>query len=200
MNARPKREIHPPTPRDIPYAEPPRKRKPKRPDDNLIEDLNFCSKVLTELHGKRYKASAVFFYNPVGMYFCRQISPFIIDISVDHVALGIPDYPRLIKKPMDMSTMRRKLDGGEYTAAKQFYDDFKLMIRNCFTYNPSGTPVNTAGQDLQKVFDEKWGSGPPERRSHGRAKGGAESEDDSDQDMDAESERERKRGLSLPAL
>lgn len=68
MAARPKREAHVPPPRDLQYAaEPPRKRKVKRRDDNLIEDLNFCSKVLNELHAKRYKAFASFFYEPVGM-------------------------------------------------------------------------------------------------------------------------------------
>lgn len=81
--------------------------------------------------------------------------------------------------------MRRKLDAGEYTSAKQFWDDFKLMLRNCFTYNPSGTPVNQAGQDLQKVFDEKWGSGPPEVRPAAAAagRGGHDDSDDSDHDV-----------------
>jgi hypothetical protein len=57
---------------------------------------------------------------------------------------------------MDLSTMKKKLDNGEYSGAQKFYDDFKLMIRNCFQFNPAGTPVNQAGIELQRVFDEKW--------------------------------------------
>ena len=30
------------------------------------------------------------------------------------------------------------------------------MIRNCFLFNPAGTPVNLAGIELQRLFDEKW--------------------------------------------
>lgn len=59
--------------------------------------------------------------------------------------------------------MRKKLDAGEYATAEKFHDDFKLMIRNCFTFNPAGTPVNTAGLELQRVFDEKWKNLPPLR-------------------------------------
>jgi bromodomain-containing factor 1 len=57
---------------------------------------------------------------------------------------------------MDLSTMRKKLETGQYATADKFHQDFKLMIRNCFTFNPAGTPVNLAGQDLQRLFDEKW--------------------------------------------
>jgi hypothetical protein len=35
---------------------------------------------------------------------------------------------------MDMSTMRKKLDAGEYPNATKFFEDFKLMIRNCFVF------------------------------------------------------------------
>ena len=55
-----------------------------------------------------------------------------------------------------MSTMRKKLDNHEYTTAQTFFSDFKLMIRNCFHFNPAGTPVNLAGIELQRLFDEKW--------------------------------------------
>ena len=78
---------------------------------------------------------------------------------------------------MDLSTMRKKLDAGEYPTAEKFHEDFKLMIRNCFTFNPSGTPVNTAGHDLQKVFDEKWKGLPSLRPA-------AVSDDEDDEDED----------------
>lgn len=57
---------------------------------------------------------------------------------------------------MDLSTMRKKLDSHEYSTAQAFFADFKLMIRNCFQFNPAGTPVNLAGIELQRLFDDKW--------------------------------------------
>ena len=88
---------------------------------------------------------------------------------------------------MDLSTMRKKLDAGEYSTAEKFHEDFKLMIRNCFTFNPVGTPVNTAGQELQRVFDEKWRNLPSLRPA-------VMSEDEDDED-DYNSDGEHARTL-----
>lgn len=167
--ARPKREIHPPPPKDLPYADAPKRlRKPKVKDDGTAEQLRFCGKILTDLHGKRHWAIAHPFYEPV-----------------DPIKLDIPTYPKIIKKPMDLSTMRRKLDNGEYSNATKFFEDFKLMIRNCFTFNPAGTPVNQAGIELQRLFDEKWKNLPPIQD--------ASEEEEEEED---ESEEERKRRIA----
>jgi bromodomain-containing factor 1 len=101
-------------------------------------------------------------------------------ITIDHVFLDIPTYPKIVEKPMDLSTMRKKLDNREYPTASKFHDDFKLMIRNCFAFNPSGTLVNQAGIELQRLFDQKWQGLPPLHEV---------SEDDND-DEDEESDDE----------
>jgi bromodomain-containing factor 1 len=68
VSARPKREIHPPPPKDLPYADAPKKaRKGKSiKDDGTVEQLRFCAKVLQELHRKAHFAVASPFYEPVG--------------------------------------------------------------------------------------------------------------------------------------
>ena len=38
------------------------------------------------------------------------------NVPVDHVALKIPDYPRIIKNPMDLGTVAEKLRGGSYVS------------------------------------------------------------------------------------
>src|SRR3989338_1906457 len=40
---------------------------------------------------------------------------------VDIVALGIPDYPSVIKYPMDFGTILRKLEAGEYYDSKELF-------------------------------------------------------------------------------
>jgi hypothetical protein len=105
---------------------------------------------------------------------------------IDAVKLNIPAYPKLIKKPMDMATMKKKLETGEYPNADRFWDDFKLMIKNCFTFNPEGTPVNQAGIQLQKIFDDKWQHLPPLR----------EVSDGDEEDNEEESEDDRASKLS----
>ena len=65
---RPKREIHPPPPKDLPYADAPKKaRKTKAPRNDVnAEQLKFCDKILKELHKKGHYTYAHPFYEPVG--------------------------------------------------------------------------------------------------------------------------------------
>lgn len=173
-SARPKREIHPPPPKDLPYADAPKRpRKRKIKDDGTAEQLRFCGKLLVDLHRKQHWTIAHPFYEPV-----------------DPVKLDIPMYPKIIKKPMDMSTMRKKLESGEYPNASKFYDDFKLMIRNCFTFNPHGTPVNQAGTELQRLFDEKWKNLPTLHDV---------SEEEEEEDVDEEEDDRKRRIATMEA-
>ncbi|KAJ8582301.1 Bromodomain-containing protein [Rhizopogon salebrosus TDB-379] len=183
LSAQPKREIHAPAPKDLPYADMPMKmRKAKVPkDDGTAEQLKYYAKILSDLRRQQHWDVAHPFYEPVGTSIgtivpCAQKRCMSIHRCIK---LDIPTYYQIIKKPMDMSTMRKKLDAGEYPNATKFFEDFKLMIRNCFVFNPSGTPVNQAGIDLQRLFDEKWKHLPPLR--------------DVSSDEDEESEEERNR-------
>jgi len=176
--SRPKREIHPPPSKDLPYADAPKKsRKARAAKDNLnAEQLRFCSKLLGDLHRKQHWTIASPFYEPVGTYgrILGSGGIFLTLLFIDYVSLNIPSYPKIIKEPMDLSTMRKKLDNHEYSNAQAFFSDFKLMIRNCFHFNPAGTPVNMAGIELQRVFDDKW-KNLPQPKPHAY-----------DDDMDAE--------------
>lgn len=54
---------------------------------------------------------------------------------VDPVELNIPDYFTIIKKPMDFSTIKKKLNSGLYTNFRDFDNDMKLVFYNCILYN-----------------------------------------------------------------
>jgi prefoldin subunit 5 len=49
-----------------------------------------------------------------------------------------------------MQDPKERQDGREEYPAEKFYNDFKLMIRECFLSNLAGTPVNPAGIELQQ--------------------------------------------------
>lgn len=159
-------------------------------DNGTQEQLRYCVKILQSLHSKSHYNIACHFYEPVGeLTCCLFIHGLFIHklmFIVDHVKLDIPSYPKLIKKPMDMATMKKKLDAGEYPNSQKFYDDFKLMIRNCFTFNPEGSLVNQAGVELQKVFDDKWKQLPTLREGH------SDADDDDEEDSDDDQSRDRK--------
>ncbi|KAI9894449.1 MAG: hypothetical protein M1814_003207 [Vezdaea aestivalis] len=46
-----------------------------------------------------------------------------------------PDYHDIIKKPIAMDTIKRKIKKEEYSSLREFYDDVHLMCQNCRTYN-----------------------------------------------------------------
>lgn len=90
---------------------------------------------------------------------------------------------------MDPPTTRRKLDNRDYPTAQRFYDDFKLMVKNCVLFNLVGTPVCNADQELDNVFNEKWQNLPPLRA----VQVSEDEDDDLDDGNDIDVERLRKR-------
>ncbi|KAI7862850.1 hypothetical protein BDF14DRAFT_1849966 [Spinellus fusiger] len=51
----------------------------------------------------------------------------------------IVDYLSVIKRPMDFSTMRQKIESGRYRHLDEFKQDFLLIVTNAKTYNAPGT-------------------------------------------------------------
>lgn len=84
---------------------------------------------------------------------------------------------------MDMSTIQSRISQHQYNTAQEIYNDFKLMLNNCFTYNPPGTPVHEVGRQLERVWQEKWNN-----TAVLHSKGDAEEEDDEFAGVDVEAE------------
>ncbi|PHZ17055.1 Bromodomain-containing protein, partial [Rhizopus microsporus ATCC 52813] len=51
----------------------------------------------------------------------------------------VPDYLKVIKSPMDFSTMQKKLDSGQYKNVDDFRQDFNLIVSNAKLYNAIDT-------------------------------------------------------------
>jgi len=62
------------------------------------------------------------------------------------------DYHRIIRKPMDLGTIKKRLDNNYYWSAKECLNDFKTMFTNCYVYNKPGEDVVFMAQALEKVF------------------------------------------------
>lgn len=60
---------------------------------------------------------------------------------VDYVGLNILDYPQIIKHPMDLSTIRKKINENKYTTTEDIYKDIQLIWDNCKHYNVEGSDV-----------------------------------------------------------
>jgi len=53
-----------------------------------------------------------------------------------------PDYLQVIKKPMDLGTIKKKLSSWQYCTATDAFDDVSLVWTNCMTYNEKGYPIH----------------------------------------------------------
>lgn len=80
----------------------------------------------------------------------------VFNTPVDPVALGLRDYLEIIKHPMDLGTVKSRLDNNWYKYPKEFAEDVRLTFNNAMTYNPKGQDVHVMAEQLLKMFEEKW--------------------------------------------
>ncbi|XP_029617873.1 bromodomain-containing protein 3 isoform X3 [Salmo trutta] len=111
----------------------------------LGEQLKHCEVILKEMLSKKYTAHAWPFYKPV-----------------DAAALELHDYHEIIKHPMDLSTVKKKMDSRDYQDAQSFATDVRLMFSNCYKYNPPDHEVVAMARKLQDVFEMRFAKMPDE--------------------------------------
>ncbi|KQK00211.1 transcription factor GTE10 isoform X2 [Brachypodium distachyon] len=80
----------------------------------------------------------------------------IFNVPVDVEKLNIPDYNDIVKHPMDLGTIKKKLDSGSYTSPSSFAADVRLTFNNAITYNPRGHAVHDMAIQLNKIFESRW--------------------------------------------
>ncbi|KAG8548139.1 hypothetical protein GDO81_026556 [Engystomops pustulosus] len=111
----------------------------------LSEQLKYCNGILKEVLSKKHAAYAWPFYKPV-----------------DASALGLHDYHEIIKHPMDLSTIKKKMENREFHDAQEFAADVRLMFSNCYKYNPPDHDVVAMARKLQDVFEFRYAKMPDE--------------------------------------
>ncbi|XP_042044566.1 transcription factor GTE11-like [Salvia splendens] len=77
---------------------------------------------------------------------------------VNPVKLKIPDYFEIIKNPMDLGTIKRKLEKNMYSGAKEFAADVLLTFENAISYNPPSHQVHCWAEILDGYFRMRWKS------------------------------------------
>ena len=60
---------------------------------------------------------------------------------MDPIALGIPDYPEVIKHPMDLRTIEQRLQSGEIQSKEEFIELMRLVFDNAILYNRPTDPL-----------------------------------------------------------
>lgn len=96
-------------------------------------DLDACTSILNEITKSKHK---------------KFNWPFLEPVDVELV----PNYLNIVEKPMDLSTIRKKLTN--YQNRFEFFSDLILMIRNCFKFNAPESEVYKCGKEMEKFIDK----------------------------------------------
>ncbi|KAK2568145.1 Tyrosine-protein kinase BAZ1B [Acropora cervicornis] len=76
--------------------------------------------------------------------------PFLQPVNLREV----PDYLELVETPMDLGTIREKLNSWEYSDVESFVADVRLVFANSDKYNLDVSEVGKAAISLEKVFNK----------------------------------------------
>jgi Bromodomain len=86
----------------------------------------------------------------------KDSEPFQVPVTDDDV----PGYSDTIKNPMDLSTLKAKIEGGDLETGQEVYDLFNLIYSNCMTFNHPRTGVYSMARALStktiKLFSEAF--------------------------------------------
>ncbi|KAL3829517.1 hypothetical protein ACJIZ3_018319 [Penstemon smallii] len=80
----------------------------------------------------------------------------VFNTPVDVVKLNIPDYLNVIKHPMDLGTIKSKLNAGNYSCPLEFLADVRLTFTNAKTYNAPGSDVHIMADLMSQFFELRW--------------------------------------------
>jgi len=82
---------------------------------------------------------------------------------VDYKALNLPDYPKIVKKPCDLGTVKEMLLAGSFVNTMHFNVHVRLVFDNALLYNADEAQITVLAKQLRSQFDtmfnqmvERW--------------------------------------------
>jgi E1A/CREB-binding protein len=81
---------------------------------------------------------------------------FIFSQPVDPIALNIPDYYEIVKIPMDLGSVKKRLEVGGYRDYKNFARDVQLVFDNAMLYNPRDCDVHKIANNFKRDFNRNF--------------------------------------------
>lgn len=155
LASRPKRDIHPPAPKDLPWADQPqaagatgsKKKKSKKPltprqqayvNKKNKDQLRYCAKVIDLM----YKPPAADYAWP---FFAKP------EMGLDFAEA----YYQEIKRPIALKDIKNAITINQYEDAEDVQSDMELLFANCFQFNPPGTDVYVMGDKLKSFWNDK---------------------------------------------
>lgn len=124
----------------------PQPRPPTVKKVPLNQPMRTCLEFVKDLFGKKHAEYAWPFWQPVN-------------------PVEYPDYAQKIKRPMDLSTIKTKLESGQYITLNDYANDMRLMFSNCLRYNTPESAIIEQARKLREQFEYQFSRLPDEWHS-----------------------------------
>ena len=72
------------------------------------------------------------------------------------VSKKVSGYHKLIKKPMDLSTVIKKIKNNKYKTLNNYESDIELIWNNCYTFNGKRNSYSNHAKKLDGIFNQEW--------------------------------------------
>ncbi|XP_055599496.1 uncharacterized protein LOC129748778 [Uranotaenia lowii] len=109
-------------------------KKEKKANKKLMKELAPCKTVLEEMEVHEHSW------------------PFLLPVNTKQ----FPTYRKVIKYPMDLSTIKKRLQDLVYKSREDFLNDVRLIFDNCEMFNEDDSPVGTAGHGMRQYLERRW--------------------------------------------
>lgn len=75
---------------------------------------------------------------------------------VDWRGLELYDYPDVVKVMVDLGTIKRRLERGQYKTAHDCAEDVRLVWQNCMSYNVDGSDFWLLAKSFARRFEDRY--------------------------------------------
>jgi len=66
-----------------------------------------------------------------------------------------PNYYKVVKEPMDLSTVDKKVNNGDYQKLCEFIGDVMRIFENCRFFNQPNSSIMKSAENLESFFSQK---------------------------------------------
>ena len=109
-------------------------KKSKSKLSKMDKDVTVCHTVISEMLGM------------------ENAWPFVKPVNPK----AFPTYKKIIKQPMDLTTIKKKLESGNMKTREDFISSVNLIFENCELFNEDESPVGIAGYAMKEHFEARW--------------------------------------------
>ncbi|XP_049847940.1 uncharacterized protein LOC126304996 [Schistocerca gregaria] len=124
------------------------------------------------------KSTELLYAFDVLMHFMDNPQSAVFLEPVDWVALDLPVYPKIIKMPMDLGTIKKKLLSGEVQNIAAFARLMRLVFTNALKFNEPGSSIALLSESLLEEFEANYAELKALTATQGSNDGGRQQEQD----------------------